>query len=164
MKPIPSRTKGRAREFDEISYPTLSAKSAERMGHPAERMGHAQGPDDTPKYEACQQKGREVFGKLMRPGPMICAPTNEQGVLFLFGAMAEELGFAVLKLRTEYPDCLAFRQVSEDRIELVRIEFEFESKNFLKHMHEASKCDVIVCWRHNWEECELEVIELGKIG
>ena len=108
-------------------------------------------------------QGREVFGKLMLPGPMICAPTNEQGVLFLFGARAEELGFAVLKIRTEYPDCIAFRQVSEDRIELVKIEFEFESKNFLKHMHEPSKCDLIVCWRHNWEECPVEVIALGDL-
>ena len=96
---------------------------------------------------AILKEGREIFGKLMRPGPMICAPTNEQGVLFLFGAKAEELGFAVLKIRTEYPDCLAFRQVEEDRMELVRIEFEFESKNFLKHMHEPNKCDLIVCWR-----------------
>jgi hypothetical protein len=125
-----------------------------------------QGPDDTQKYDEVlrQHRGREGFGKLMRPGPMICAPTNEQSVLFLFGARAEELGFAVLMIRTEYPDCLAFRQVAEDRMELVRIEFEFESKNFLKHMHEASKCDAIVCWRHNWEGCPLEVIELGKIG
>jgi len=108
------------------------------------------------------KEGREIFGKLMRPGPMICAPTNEQGVLFLFGARAEELGFAVLRIRAEYPDCLAFRQVGEDRMELVRIEFEFESKNFLKHMHEPNKCDLIVCWRHNWKECPMEVIELGE--
>jgi len=108
------------------------------------------------------KEGREIFGKLMRPGPMICAPTNEQGVLFLFGARAEELGFAVLRIRAEYPDCLAFRQVGEDRMELVRIEFEFESKNFLKHMHEPNKCDLIVCWRHNWKECPMEVIALGE--
>jgi hypothetical protein len=43
----------------------------------------------------------------------------------------------------------------------VRIEFEFESKNFLKHMHEASWCDAIVCWKHNWPECPLEVIALS---
>jgi hypothetical protein len=135
-----------------------------RPAQNAESLGQPHGPDDTPKYGdvSRQNKGREIFGKLMRPGPMICAPTNEQGVLFLFGAMAEELGFAVLRIRTEYPDCLAFRQVEGDRIELVRIEFEFESKNFLKHMHEASRCDAIVCWRHNWKECPVEVIELGN--
>ena len=68
----------------------------------------------------------------------------------------------MLRIRAEYPDCLAFRQVGEDRMELVRIEFEFESKNFLKHMHEPNKCDLIVCWRHNWKECPMEVIALGE--
>ena len=103
-----------------------------------------------------KRAGREVFGGLMRPYPLICAPVNEQGVVFLFGAKAEELGFAVLRIRAEYPDCLAFRQVEEGRLELVRIEFEWESRNFLKHMHEADGCDLIVCWRHNWPECPLE--------
>jgi hypothetical protein len=42
----------------------------------------------------------------------------------------------------------------------VKIEFEQESRNFLKHMHLASECDLIVCWKHNWPECPLEVIEL----
>jgi hypothetical protein len=47
----------------------------------------------------------------------------------------------------------------------VWIEFEYESKNFLLHGHDPKKCDVIVCWRHNWKECpeEIEVVELGKI-
>ncbi len=119
-----------------------------------------EGPDNAER----KKPRHELFGRLMRPGPMICEPTNEQGVIFLFGAMAEKLGFAVLKIRTEYPDCLAFRQVEEDRMELVRIEFEYESRNFLKHMHEASRCDAIVCWRHNWEECPLEVIALSETG
>ena len=46
------------------------------------------------------------------------------------------------------------------RLERVKIEFEFESRNFLLHMHEPNKADMIVCWRHNWEECPLEVVEL----
>jgi len=46
---------------------------------------------------------------------------------------------------------------------MVRIEFEYESRNFLKHMHPANGCDLIVCWRHNWPECPLEVIELRKV-
>ena len=46
-----------------------------------------------------------------------------------------------------------------------RIEFEYESKNFLLHGHDPKRCDVIVCWRHNWKECpeEIEVIELSRI-
>jgi hypothetical protein len=29
-------------------------------------------------------------------------------------------------------------------------------------MHDPAKCDIIVCWEHNWPECPLEVIELKK--
>jgi hypothetical protein len=45
----------------------------------------------------------------------------------------------------------------------VKIEFELESRNFLRHMHDPAKCDIIVCWEHNWPECPLEVIELKKM-
>jgi hypothetical protein len=44
--------------------------------------------------------------------------------------------------------------------QMVKIEFEHESRNFLLHGHKPEKCHLIVCWRHNWEECPLEVIEL----
>jgi hypothetical protein len=49
----------------------------------------------------------------------------------------------------------------------VRIEFEYQSRNFVAHFHDVRKCDMIVCWEHNWKECPLEVIELKqhlKIG
>jgi hypothetical protein len=99
----------------------------------------------------------------MWPGPLAYAPVNEMGVVFLFGVMAQQLGFVVHRLQTEFPDCEAMRRVGDERCQLVRIEFEFESRNFLKHMHEASGCDLIVCWRHNWPECPLEVLELKRV-
>jgi hypothetical protein len=105
-------------------------------------------------------RDRPMYGRMMRPYPLICAPVNEMGVVFLFGAVAERLGFWVLRIQTEYPDCEALRLVGEDRLQLVKIEFEQESRNFLKHMHKASECDLIVCWKHNWPECPLEVLEL----
>lgn len=45
----------------------------------------------------------------------------------------------------------------------MRIEIEYESRNFRKHQHHAGGCDMIVCWVHNWKECPLEVIELSKL-
>jgi len=113
--------------------------------------------------EAKAIAGRSVYGAPMRPCPMAHAPTNETGVVYLFGTRAEELGFTVLCLQTEFPDCEALRLVEGDRCQWVRIEFEYESRNFLKHMHDASGCDLIVCWRHNWPECPLEVLELRKV-
>jgi hypothetical protein len=108
-------------------------------------------------------KDRPMYGRVMRPYPLICAPVNEMGVVFLFGAMAERLGFWVLRIQTEYPDCEALRIVDEDRLQLVKIEFEHQSRNFLKHMHNVDGADLLVCWKHNWPECPLEVVELKTV-
>jgi hypothetical protein len=40
------------------------------------------------------------------------------------------------------------------------MEFEFKSANFLTHGHDLSKCDLIVCWVHDWRDCPIEVISL----
>jgi hypothetical protein len=91
------------------------------------------------------------------------APTNEMGVVFLFGTVAKDLGYMVVKLQTEFPDCEAYRLIDPERCQLVKAEFEFESRNFLAHGHRIDDCDLIVCWKHNWEGCPLEVIELSKV-
>lgn len=92
-------------------------------------------------------------------------PVNEQGVVFLFGMVARELGYHVEAVQTGYPDCEAKRQVDAGKWQRVRIEFEFESRNFRDHGHPPDGCDVIVCWRHNWAECpsSLEVVELSSV-
>jgi len=92
-------------------------------------------------------------------------PVNEQGVVFLFGMVARELGYHVEAVQTGYPDCEAKRQVDAGKWQRVRIEFEFESRNFRDHGHHPDGCDVIVCWRHNWPECPptLEVVELSAV-
>jgi len=92
-------------------------------------------------------------------------PVNEQGVVFLFGMVAKELGYLVEAVQTGYPDCEAKRQIGPGKWQRVRIEFEYESRNFRDHGHPISGCDVIVCWRHNWTECPqpLEVLELRTV-
>jgi len=106
--------------------------------------------------------GRPVYGPLLRPFPAMHGPTEEQGVVYLFGTMSERLGFVVLHIQKPFPDCEALREVEEGMWQRVIIEFEYESLNFVKHGHDASKCDIIVCWKHNWPECPLEVVELSK--
>jgi len=104
-----------------------------------------------------------TYGPPMWPGPLAYAPMNELGVVFLFGWMAPQLGYVVHRIQPEFPDCEAMRLVGEDRCELVKAEFEYESRNFLKHMHDVKGCNMIICWRHNWPECPLEVLELKKV-
>jgi hypothetical protein len=106
--------------------------------------------------------GEPVYGEALLHPVISHAPTNESGVVFLFGVLAGELGFRIQRIQTEFPDCEAMRQIEPGKWQRVRIEFEYESRNFVLHMHPAAKCDVIVCWRHNWKDCPLEVIELSK--
>jgi hypothetical protein len=105
---------------------------------------------------------RPVYGTPMNICPLAHAPANEIGVIFLFGVMIRDLGYVVTLLQAEFPDCEALRQVKQDRWQRVRIEFEFESLNFVKHGHDVKGCDMIICWKHNWPECPLEVLELRK--
>jgi hypothetical protein len=92
-------------------------------------------------------------------------PVNEQGVVFLFGMVARELGYLVEAVQTGYPDCEAKRQIGPGKWQRVRIEFEYESRNFRDHGHPVNGCDIIVCWRHNWTDYPqtLEVLELRTV-
>jgi len=93
------------------------------------------------------------------------APINEQGVVYLFGMVSEELGLIVEAVQSAYPDCEAKRCVDnkKNRWQRVRIEFEFRSSNFVEHGHNPNDCDMIVCWEHDWADCPLEVVELRTV-
>ena len=107
-------------------------------------------------------RGEPVYGPPTVDAELMLAPTNEQGVVFLFGAVARKLGFVVLRIQTEYPDCEALREMEAGLWQRIKIEFEYESRNFLIHGHRPEKCHLIVCWRHNWEESPVEVLELSS--
>jgi len=103
-----------------------------------------------------------TYGKPINFDFLRHAPVNEAGVVYLFGCLATRLGYCVEAIQTAFPDCEAKRKGKDGRLRRVRIEFEFESRNFEAHKHDASACDVIVCWKHNWEKCPLPVVELSS--
>jgi hypothetical protein len=43
------------------------------------------------------------------------------------------------------------RRMAKGQWQRVRIEFEYESRNFVKHGHDKNGCDLIVRWTHNWK-------------
>ena len=108
--------------------------------------------------------GRPICGELLGIEGMHHAPLNEVGVVYLFAILAGRLGFHAESLQPGFPDCEARRCLSPGTYQSVRIEFEYESRNFRNHGHRPDGCDIIVCWVHNWEECpeNLEVIELSR--
>jgi hypothetical protein len=109
-----------------------------------------------------RRRDRAVYGRPML-GPLSFVPTNEAGVLFTFGAVAHELGFFITHVQTEFPDVEALREIGPNQCQRVHLELEYESRNFLEHMHPIDGCDGIVCWINNWPDCPLEVIELRSV-
>ncbi len=110
-------------------------------------------------------KNRSTYGNPINFRGLRHEPVNEQGVVLLFGMLAKELGYMIEAVQTGFPDCEAKRQIGPERWQLVRIEFEFESRNFRDHGHPSTGCDIIVCWRHNWDECpgHIEIVELSNV-
>jgi hypothetical protein len=121
------------------------------------------GPTGGPRKESRVLVGQPIYGPLLRPYPLIHGPVNEAGVIYLFGTMADDLGYVVTRMQTDFPDCEAMRRIEGNRWQRVRIEFEYESRNFVKHGHDASGCDLIICWTNNWPECPVEVLELEEL-
>jgi hypothetical protein len=117
------------------------------------------------RAQRAQLRDRPTYGDPMDFRGLRHEPVNEQGVIFLFGMLARELGYMVEAMQTGFPDCEAKRRMGPGRWKRVDIEFEFESRNFRDHGHPVDGCDVIVCWRHNWHECpeDIEVVELSNV-
>ncbi len=107
---------------------------------------------------------KNIVGRLINFRGLVYAPTNEQGVVFLFGKIAHEFGMYVELIRTGYPDCIAKRYIGKDQWEDVKIEFEFKSSDFVRHNHKPDEIDMIVCWEHDWEDCpkSIEILELKE--
>ena len=110
-------------------------------------------------------KDRATYGNPIHLQGFRNEPVNEHGVMVLFGMLAKDIGFEIEAVQKEFPDCEARRQIVPGRWQRVSIEFEFESKNFREHGHPENGCDLIVCWRHNWDQCpkHIEVLELSSV-
>jgi hypothetical protein len=147
------------REFGSV------AKALELLGG-----GHVNGGQPPSKQvvpaapvSLAESKSRRKYGPTIEFRGLRQAPTTELGVVFLFGMLAEELGFAVEGIQSGFPDCDAKLRRSDGSYEGVRIEFEYNSKSFQRHGHNAGDCDLIVCWTHDWPNCPVGVIELSSL-
>ena len=108
---------------------------------------------------------KRVLGERIDFGHMTYAPANEQGVVFLFGVLHEKLDIYIESVQTGFPDCIGRRRLGKDKWEVLRIEFEYESRSFIRHGHDINGADVVVCYVHNAPELEeqLEIIDLSKV-
>lgn len=104
-------------------------------------------------------KEKSVVGDLITFRGLVYSPVNENGVIFLFGKVTEDLNMYIEEIKPGFPDCVG-RRFTGRGWEKVYIEFEYKSSHFRDHGHDSKGCDLIVCWEHDWPECPIEVIEL----
>lgn len=108
---------------------------------------------------------KRVFGDKVQFKSMSCAPVNEHSVVYLFGVLHETFDLKIESIQAGFPDCVARKRIGPNRWEEVRIEFEYDSRSFMAHGHDPKGVDLIVCWKHNWNDCpkEIEIIELSTL-
>jgi hypothetical protein len=103
-------------------------------------------------------KEDSICGSLINFRGLVYSPINEQGVVFLFGRVLDDLNMYIEEVRTAYPDCVARRYTGKGWGK-VYIEFEYLSSSFIQHGHEPSKCDIIVCWEDDLTESQKKTLE-----
>lgn len=101
--------------------------------------------------------------EVIEGAPLLYAPQNELGVVFLFSHLAKKWRLRIEEIKSSYPDCIAYQKI-RGKEKRIRIEFEYKSKNFKGHRHDPNKCDWIVCWEHNWPDApqNIEIKELRR--
>ncbi len=106
-----------------------------------------------------------IVGQIINFRGLVYSPINEQGVVFLFGRVLEDLNLYIEEIRIKYPDCVA-RRYTRKGWERIYIEFEYRSSNFIQHKHNPSECNMIVCWENDLTDNDkkilhgIEVVEL----
>ena len=101
--------------------------------------------------------------EVLEGAPMRYAPENELGVVFLFAYLARRWRLRIDRIRSGYPDCIAYQRVRSGEKQ-IRVEFEFKSRSFAAHRHPPRYCDWLVCWEHNWPNppSHLRIVELRR--
>ncbi|HEX3153564.1 MAG TPA: hypothetical protein VHV32_03015, partial [Candidatus Angelobacter sp.] len=74
---------------------------------------------------------RPLLGAPLDLPGFLFEPTNEMGVVLLFGMLFWRLGFIIESAQIGYPDCRAKLEVEPGRWQDVGIEFEHQSRHFL---------------------------------
>ena len=116
----------------------------------------------------------EKLPSVKKPGPsplvgppinfrgLTYAPLNENGVIFLFSKVAEDLGITIEGIQVKFPDAFG-KKYERNKGYPITIEFEYKSSDYERHGHPKEGCDLIVCWEHDWKICPIQVIELKSL-
>lgn len=94
---------------------------------------------------------------LLKECCFIYEPVNEIETIALFSILADELGFKILKIQSDFPDGLV--EFQKHKIE---VEFEFLSSNYLLHGHPLDFTGQCICWRKDCDLGKIKVLSLEE--
>lgn len=87
-------------------------------------------------------------------------PKNEMEFIIYFAERQEYYNWEIISATTySFPDM----KLMEGRTgKIYKVEFEYFSKSFIEHEHDATKCDLIICWKNNFPiETDFPIWELS---
>ena len=121
------------------------------------------------KFGFTYRKGKDTsqVGEVIDFRGLTFAPINEQGVVFLFSKINDDIGIKIEEIKEHFPDAVGRRFNGRAWVRET-IEFQFKSSEYQRDHHpikEGEAANIIVCWEHDWNECPkyIEVIELKSL-
>ena len=99
-------------------------------------------------------------------GGMVQAPEYENEVMILFSHMLQHFNMRIIQFGTRFPDAIVERKRGK-KWEKLNVEFERYSSKFRCHLPDCKDkhCDLIVCWKRDWDpprKYKIETIELKE--
>jgi hypothetical protein len=85
-------------------------------------------------------------------------PENELGVIVVFAITGNDLGFEIVSIGSKFPDAVIRERQTEKEY---RVEFEYAASNFVAHGHDPRNCDLIICWKNDFPESLLPILDLS---
>ena len=86
----------------------------------------------------------------------LSVPRNELQLRELYAHRLPEYGFKLICSHEEFPDWL----LRDEEGNFLYTEVEHRSSHFSWHAHDPKRCDMIVCWEHDWKDSPLPVLEM----
>jgi len=92
------------------------------------------------------------------------SPVDTRGVIYIFGLVSEELNFIIETFGSGRSGFFGKRKLSmeQENWETVNIGFALNSFDLNGSRKLTNSWDLLVCWKHDWEDCSLEVLELSS--
>ncbi|GEM_PF-4251669 len=102
---------------------------------------------------------KSIVGPVINSKRMIYGPSDKLGTMIMFTRILDELGFYIEEIIPENQRMILRRELENGFLEKVETAFTFISSEARRNGY-LEGCDLLVCWKDDWGECPVEVLEL----